>query len=455
MSETPLTDLGNAERFAQQHGDRVRYCASWRAWLVWDGRRWARDRDGEVCRLAGVTVRSIYAEAQRAATESERKALAAHAARSEAEPRIGAMVNLVKSLKPLASVPEAFDGPATTFLLNVENGTIDLKTGDLRPHRREDHITKLAPVVFDPNAHSARWDEFLRRQAPSPEVREMLQRAAGYTLTGSTGEEKLLFINGPEASGKSTFSEAIKATLGEYAATANFEAFLRKRGDNGPRDDIARLVGTRMVLSLEVDENRHLAEALVKNLTGGDTVTARHLYSSYFEYKPAFKLWLVANHQPKASAEDGALWRRILLVPFLNTVPEDQRDPVVKITLVQDPGARSAILAWAVEGCREWLKVGLGPPDSVRLATAAYRASCDNVDSFLSDCFPEPEKLLLPVTAKSLRESYEVWCRENGEKPESSRAMGAALKRRGFAPDREPKTGARRWRYRGQVSLEV
>jgi putative DNA primase/helicase len=440
------TDLGNAERFTAQHGDRVRHVSQWSAWFVWDGKRWARDADREVWRLATSTVRSIYREAANAGTDDDRKALAAHAAQSESAGRMTAMLDLARHMKPIASVPGMFDSPETTYLLNVLNGTLNLTTGELQPHRRADYITKLAPVMFDSEARSALWDSFLERQVPDPEVRAFLQRAAGYALTGDTSEEKLLFVHGPEASGKSTFTEALKATLGEYAATTDFETFLRKRGDAGIRNDIARLAGVRMVLSLEVDEGRHLAEALLKNLVGGDTISARHLYQSFFEYKPAFKLWLVANHRPQANAEDGALWRRIVLVPFTVSIPEDERDPAVKATLTADPGVRSAILTWAAQGCREWQRIRLRPPDGVRAATAAYRENCDHVGAFLDDCFSEPPE---KITAADLHQRYKTWCEANGEKPLPANRVGEALKRRGLA---QSKTGGTRsWRWPGPI----
>ena len=183
-------------------------------------------------------------------------------------------------------------------------------------------------------------------------------------LTGDTSEEVLFFAHGPTATGKSSTLEAIKAALGEYAATADFETFLKRHGDAGIRNDIARLAGARFVVSIEVDEGKALAEGLVKMLTGGDTVAARFLYRETFEFLPVFKLWLAANTRPRASADDGAIWRRILQVPFAAVIPEAERDERVKITLRTSPEVQTAILAWAVQGCLEWQQAGLAAPSA-------------------------------------------------------------------------------------------
>jgi putative DNA primase/helicase len=439
-----LSDLGNAERFVRRHGSRVRYCAALGTWLVWDGKRWAPDRDGSVCRLAAETVRAIYGEAGETAEKSEREKLAGHAVRSEAQPRLKAMLELAKSIRPIATVPEAFDGPATNFLLNVENGTLDLTTGTLRPHRADDCMTRMAPVQYVPGARSALWDSFLEKQVPDPDVRAFLARAAGYTLTGDTREEVVLFVQGPGGSGKSTFAQALNETFGagEYAMTCPFETFLRQRGGHGVRDDIARLAGARMVLSLEVDEGRAFDAAALKNLTGGDKVAARPLYGRYFEFRPAFKLWLVANDRPRASAQDSGLWRRVLLVPFTTTVPEKQRDRALKAILTGDPQVRQAILAWAVAGCLEWQRIGLQPPDAVRVATAAYRVENDSVRRYLAETFDPPPPW---EKASEMQSKYTSWCETNGEKRLPGNRLGEILHHHGLTNGKD--RGVRGWRF--------
>ena len=176
------------------------------------------------------------------------------------------------------------------------------------------------------------------------------RRAVGYSLTGHTSEEVLFFAHGPTATGKSSKLEAIRGVLGDYAATADFETFLKRHGDAGIRNDVARLAGARLVISVEVDDGKALAEGLLKLLTGGDTVAARFLYRETFEFRPVFKLWLAANDRPRVNADDAAMWRRILQLPFVNVIPEAERDERVKLALRNDPAVQTAILAWAVQG---------------------------------------------------------------------------------------------------------
>ena len=329
------------------------------------------------------------------------------------------MIGLAESEEPVVVALSAVD--AHPLLLNVENGTIDLTTGELREHRRGDLLTKLAPVDYEPGARDAAWDHFLERTACGDrELVGFLRRAAGYTLTGDTGEEVLFFAHGREATGKSTFLEALKATLGDYVKTADFETFVARRGESGPRADVARLMGARMVASLEVDEGKRLAEGLVKQLTGGDTVAARFLYRESFEFRPAFKLWLAANARPRVRAEDGAIWRRIIQLPFVEQVPEHERDPELKRHLTTDSRARSAILAWAVQGCLEWQRHGLGVPQRVRDYTAEYRAENDPVVEWLDACCRLEAEAITP--AGDLRASYEHWAERNGEKAVSTRS---------------------------------
>jgi putative DNA primase/helicase len=274
-----------------------------------------------------------------------------------------------------------------------------------------------------------------------------LQRAAGYSLTGDTREEVLPFVHGEGGSGKSTFGEALKSVLGDYAVTADFESFLRRR-DTGIRNDLARLAGARLVLSLEVEDGRRLATALLKSLTGRDTISARFLNHEFFEFRPAFKLWLVANHRPTADASDEGLWRRVLLVPFTVALPPDERDPIVKQVLTEDPKARSAILAWAVRGALEWQARGLQVPDSVRLATKGYREECDDLAGFFEDCcvFNRDAR----TKSADLIASCGTWCAANNVTIPGTKILTAALSRRGCTQAKVG--GARGWQGVGLLA---
>jgi putative DNA primase/helicase len=421
-----LTDLGNSERFVAHHGENVRYCYPWRQWLVWTGARWASDDTGRVHRLAKETVRRIYGEAAAAEDEGRRKALAQHATRSEAEGKIRAMLELVKSEVPVS--PDELD--ADPFLLNTKNGTIDFRSGDLCEHRREDLITKITPGEYDPDAKAPEWERFLERVLPGEDLRAFVQRASGYSATGDTSEQCMFINHGTGNNGKSTFQEALTAALGDYAMRAPTEMLMAKRSGGVP-NDVARLKGARFVTASETEEGRRLAESLVKDLTGQDTISARFMRAEWFDFRPTHKLWLSTNHKPEIRGTDNAIWRRIRLVPWAVTVPPAERDKKLPEKLRAElPG----ILTWVVRGCIEWQREGLRAPDEVRRATGEYRAEMDVLAGFISDCCVADSAAW--VKFKDLYAAYQQWCSESGERPESKQRLGNHLKERGYEPDR-------------------
>ncbi|MBX5493898.1 MAG: hypothetical protein IRZ15_01055 [Bryobacteraceae bacterium] len=438
----PLTDTGNAERLVLRHGENIRYCHPQKTWWVWTGRRWEPDRNGAVMDLAKSVARELYQAAWEIPDADRKKQTALWAIRSESTDKKKAALVSAQSEPGIPILPEQFD--ADLFLLNCLNGTIDLRTGELRPHRREDYCTKLAPVVYDPSARSPLWERFLREACCGDEdLISFLQRAVGYSLTGSAAEEKLFFVHGPAAAGKSTFLEAIKAALGDYAKTADFESFVQRREAGAVRNDIAELAGRRFVVSIEVDEGKKLAEGLIKLLTGGDTVRARFLYQEAFEYVPQFKLWLAANHAPRVRHDDSAMWRRILRIPFESVIPQARRDPSVKARLKDVEESGPAILAWAVEGCLRWQEEGLGVPEVVEEATEQYRLDMDPLRDFIADCCVLAPHAWTP--AAKLREAYEKYCKENGERHVlNARDFADGLKARGCQTER--KHTGRGWR---------
>jgi len=405
------TDTGNAERLAARHGNVLRYCCDSGTWLHYDGKRWnARTGAVEAQRLAIESARSIMQEAAALDDPDLRKALAKWSLSSESASRIAAVLSIAQNLPPIAVYSTEFD--TDPYLLNCDNGTVDLRTGKLRPHDRADLITKFAPVAYDPNARSKVWEDHLTKVTGGNEaLTEFLQQAAGYSATGDTSEEVLFLVHGPTAGGKTTTIETLKAALGDYAQTADFETFLKRNSGGGVRNDIAGLAGARMVVSVEVDEGKELAEGLVKLITGGDTVKARFLYKEAFEFKPQCKLWLVCNDAPRARDTDDALWRRILRVPFDYTIPKAERDPMVKKTL-KDPATLPAILAWIVQGALKWKSTGLVVPRAVEDATAQLRDDQDPLHEFLEDVCEFDARAFVPVC--EMRRAYEQHAEEEG-----------------------------------------
>jgi putative DNA primase/helicase len=431
----PLTELGNAERFASKHGANVRYCYDWRAWLVWDGIRWKRDAGAEVRQFAKQTVRSIYAEAGQQSAEGQRRALAAWAARSESAAAIESMLKLAQAEEGIPVATEDLD--ADKWLLNVENGTLDLHTGELRPHRREDLISKLAPVRFDPAAQCPRWVRFLDEVfAPHPDIPSFIQRAGGYSLTGDTREECLFLNHGAGRNGKGTFLKTMALAMGDYAATADFSTFVQRRDDAGPRDDVANMRGKRMVSAQESREGAALAESLLKWLTGGDLVRARRLYENSYEFDPSWKIWLATNHKPVIRGTDPAIWSRIKLIPF-DVSFEGKEDRTLKTALL---GELPGIFNWAIEGCLRWQEDGLQLPASVMDATNEYRADSDQTRRFITEvCI---EGAYASGKARSLYMAYKKWATDAGEEPVSETAFGRRLSEHGFAK-RKTESGAK------------
>ena len=436
------TDLGNSERFVRQHGLNTRYCVETATWHLWNGARWEPDGLKQIHQMAKATVKAMYGELAAEPDDDKRKALFKFIQKSESERSLNALVNLARTDPRIAVSASAFD--TQPHLLNCKNGTIDLRTGELLGHRREDLITKQCPVAFDPSATSEAWERFLRDcTLADAELQGFLQRAVGYTLYGDPREQVILMVHGPGATGKSTFIAAVMNILGDYAATADFTTFLKKdRVSGGPSDDVANLAGARLVSSIEVDDGKHLAQALVKQLTGGDVIRARHLYQSSFEFRPQFALWLVCNHAPVVAQSDDALWRRILRLPFENIIPQGKRNNSLKSILTDPETAGRAVLAWAVKGCVEWYRNGLQVPAAVTQATASYKAKSNPLADFVADECVLNESAHTKVA--DLRQAYGCWCAENGEKNVLNRnQFTAAIRELGLTPG--SRSGNRVW----------
>jgi putative DNA primase/helicase len=433
----PFTDLGNAERLKARHGDDLRYVHKWRDWIIWDGQRWAVDSSGEIDRRANDVARAMLSDAAKVLDDDKRKSLAQWALKSQSRNRLEAMVDRTESLEGISVDPAQLD--SDPWLLAVLNGTLDLMKGKRREPRRKDLITKLAPVVYDPDAPATTWLRFLQEIMPDEETREYLKRAVGYCLTGIVSEHVLFMPHGTGANGKSVFLGTLRAVLGDYAQTASSDLILSKRPGAIPVD-AARLQGARFVAASESDDGSRLAESTVKQLTGGDRITARHLYGSPFEFPPTHKLWLATNHRPTVYGVDDAIWRRIRLIPFEVTIPPKRRDKRLMGDLWEE---RAGILAWAVRGCLEWQREGLHESASVVRATVAYRSDSDVFGTFLDERCELGARL--SVAAADLFVEYERWAEAGHLRPMSKIAFGRKLRERRFEKERRGKANVETW----------
>jgi len=409
------------------YGKYLRYCYETGYWLVWNGKVWAKDTGAQIMALAKETVRSMYAEAADIIDDGQRRKLAEHAQRSKSESKLHAMIALAKDLVPIS----VRDLDSNKMLFNCQNGTIDLHTGIFSPHKREDFITLISPVEYDPDAHSSLWEQHLLRVTGNDkELIAYLQRVFGYCLTGETKEQVIFFVFGPTKTGKSKTIGAIEWVLGDYAKQTPSETLLLKKYSG--HSDKARLVGSRMVVAVEAERGERLASASIKNMTGGDRMAARFLYKENFEFEPTFKIFLIANDKPLIRGEDNAMWERVKLIPFKQFIPLAERDKDLGEKLKEEG---KGILAWMVKGCLEWQKhKDLVQPEQVTTETAIYRNEMDILADFIDDC------CIVERTARvahsDLYQAYEEWCHQNDEEPIAKRTLTLELQSRNFVSKR-------------------
>lgn len=423
-----LTDFGNAERLASRHGEDIRYVYAWSKFLVWDGTRWKMDDTGEVERRAKDTVRGIYGEASNVVDSERRKAIVKHATASESRKGVEAMAALLRSEPGIAVRVEDLD--ADPWLINARNGTIDLRTGDLRPHDRGDLITQIMPVDYDPDAKGPTFEKFLRTILPSPAMRSFVKRLFGQALYGKVAEHILPIFYGTGANGKSTLLLLVLDVLGDYGLMAADDLLIVK-GNSHPTEQ-ADLFGKRLVVNVETDQGKRLAEGRVKKLTGGEKVRARRMREDFWQFDPSHSLVVGTNHKPHVVGTDNGIWRRLRLVPFGVSIPESEQDKHLGEKLLAEA---QAVLAWMMEGCIEWQREGLGEPHEVKVATEGYRAEMDVLAAFVDDCcvvHPAASAFATP-----LYEEYVAWCTTSGEKIETQTTFGAMLGERGFEKRRE------------------
>lgn len=438
---THNTDMGNAQRLVKNYGHKIRYCVDHNSWYVWKKRYWKPDpKNANLVKIAKKTVKRIYSECETLDDSTERKNRAKWAQQSEDKKRITDMIFLAQTEDGIELDADEMD--ADRYLLNVKNGVIDLRTGELKPHDPAYLMTKYVPIDYDPTADCPIWEEaifkYMGYKDGDPEsedralrLHDYLQRAVGYSLTGDVSEQCLFFLHGDGKNGKSTFINALSKLMGDYFQHVRIESLMVKKNETIP-NDIAKLPGARLVISSEIPENRKLNETLVKDMTGGDAITARFLRQEEFTFYPVFKLWIFGNDKPIVSPSD-AMFRRIHLIPFDVQIPESERDPHFDQKLQKE---LSGLLRWAVIGCRQWLKQGLNPPQEIIDATNAYRDEMDILSDFLEECCII--KPLAQVTVKGLYDEFRKWGESSGRSTIGKMAFNKRLQKRLPQIDKRP-----------------
>ena len=456
----PMNDLGNARRLVKKHGDTIRFCHDAGKWYCWNGRRWAKDETGEIVRKGKTVVdemlrqalamrRSAEAESDDAAVEAA-KSFERHAVSSGNHRRILAMISQAESEPGVTILADCLDADPWAF--NCANGTLDLRTGELRRHNQSDLISKISEIAYDPDARCPIWEKFIAEIFENDEeLVRFVHAACGYTLTGDTREQVFFILHGCGSNGKSTFIGVLRDILGDYETKTSTDTLVEKKNTSNT-NDLAALRGARLVSAIETSAGKRLAEALVKELTGQDAVTARFLYQEFFTFVPVFKLWLACNHVPILQGQDHGIWRRIRLVTF-GVQFQDADHPAGPYKDKNLPeklrSEYEGILAWLVRGCIDWQKDGLSTPKAVRAATGKLQQDMDVLGGFLSECcvFDNNSR----SSAKELYSAYCQWAETNGEKPLSQRWFGLRLSERGTC-DSYRTMNARYWRGIGLLS---
>jgi len=419
-----------AYRFAAKFGGRLMFVPKI-GWHVWDGTRWALDERGAATRAVLATLRKALAD-----SIGDDSGLREDVRKCEGAAGIRGVLDIAGNLEPFVVSADELD--ADPYLLNVANGTLDLRTRELRAHDPADRITKITRAAYRPGeTGSGAWSAFLAQVLPDRDVQAFLQRLIGVALLGKVIEHVLPIMTGTGANGKGVTYGALLHALGDYAAPAEPELFMAREGAHptGQMD----LFGRRLVVVSESDRNRRLSEATMKRLTGGDPIKARYMRQEFVTFTPSHLALLVTNHLPKVSGDDDAIWRRVRVVPFDVVIPEDHQDVHLGESLELEA---DAVLAWAVDGYADYAAHGLAEPENVRVATEAYRTDSDAVARFMVErCYLNPN--VRAVTA-DLHNAFTAWAVTDGAEPMSQRAFGHALDRHGY-PAAKASSG-KRWR---------
>ncbi len=428
-----FSDVGNSERFIAMYNKIVRYNPVRKKWLIWSGKHWRMDFDGRIESLARKTVKTLQKQGLEIKEIKEddielKKEIRKFVLRSENDARIRAIVNQAKTESNIV-IREMDRNP---YLLNLKNGTLNLKTGKLQEHNRKDFITKLVDIKYEAKAKCPNWTEFINKIfLGNTELIEYIQKSLGYSLTGDANLQCFYLLHGQGSNGKGTFMKAVLTILGDYAAVLKGSSLMERVGDEGARGDLAKLEGKYFVCVNELEDGKSFDEALVKSLSSGadEAIPVRRMYEEEFDLHPTFKMWMTTNKLPKIKGTDNGIWRRVRKIPFEYNFEndEDKDEHFFENKLLPEI---SGILNWAIEGCMKWQKEGMHVPDIVKYAIEDYKNDMDVIQRFIEECCIVSETC--KVKRANLYEAYCLWCKENKEYTLSSRKLNKKLTEKNF-----------------------
>ncbi|WP_407436561.1 phage/plasmid primase, P4 family [Treponema sp.] len=436
--ELQFTDRTNKLLFLKVHGDSIRYCYNLKKFLVWNGTCWEFDNDGIVQQMVfsfspKMFRGALFMEDEQIQIEFEKNIL-----RLESYTRLVYLYNYLKSANEISITPSELD--LHKYLFNAEKKTIDLKKGEAKEPEQNDLMTKKSLFVYDKNAKCPTWEKFLMQIFNNDmDLIYFVQKALGYTLSGDISEQCMFILFGSGANGKSTLLNVIQNLFGDYAVSTITDTFMKKNSEQ--TNDLARLKNARLVIASEAEENKPMSESLIKQITGGDKISARFLYGEYFDFTPTFKIFMATNHKPKISGGDNGIWRRIKLIPFTVSIPEEKRDKHLQEKLMEE---NAGILNWLLEGYRMWEKEGLQEPDAVREANNEYRFDMDIVQNFICDCLIIDATLKERILNAELFETFLKWCEKNNETAWTQRKFTSKMKEKNYV--QFPSNGNRWWK---------
>lgn len=411
IKDYDFSDTGNAKRFTDMFRGQIKYVFTAKSWFYWNGKYWCKDETGEIKKLADVCINSIKKQAFDIQDEEKQESLLKWALKTaNSKPK----QNMIIESQHLGGVAtKASDFDIATDMLNCQNGIINLKNGEIIPHAPEFMLSRISYAEYDDKSGKKpeRWLKFLDEiTAGDKDLQRFLQKSIGYSLSGSTREQCMFFCFGNGNNGKSTFLDVVSDLAGMYGMNMQAESIMEKKNSGAVNTDIARLNGARFVTVAEPGEQMLLNESLVKQMTGGEKLTARFLFCDEFEFKPEFKIWIGTNHKPIIRGNDEGIWRRIRLIPFTVQIPKEKIDKGLSHKLRRE---LPLILKWAVDGCIMWQKEGLESPASVAQASTEYRQEMDVLSKFIEDCVEIDNKDR--VKAGEIYTIYQKWASANNE----------------------------------------